>query len=69
VPLAQDKFFQFIKSNKLAREILVKDTEAFNVDTVVEKALKQNIGPDPSVAMPRKLNKLPEELPSYYDMK
>jgi hypothetical protein len=69
IPLGQDKFFQFIKNNKIAREVLVRDTEAFNAETVVEKALKQNIGPDPSIAMPRKTNLLPEELPHNYELR
>ena len=29
--------------------MLIKPGEAFNVDTVLEKALKQDIGPDPSL--------------------
>jgi len=47
--LKYDKYFQYLKNNKLAREMLIKPGEAFNVDTVLEKALKQDIGPDPSL--------------------
>ena len=31
IPLKQDKFYQFIKNNKIAREMLVKPTETFSV--------------------------------------
>jgi small subunit ribosomal protein S18 len=69
IPLKHDKFFQFLKNNKLAREMLIKSSESFNAEAVIEKALKQNIGPDPSIAVPRKNNKLPEELPLNYDLR
>ena len=42
LPLKQDKFFQFIKNNRVAREMLIEPTEEFSVDTVVKKALKQD---------------------------
>lgn len=69
VPLKQDKFFQYIRNNKIAREMLIKPTELFNAETVIEKALKQNIGPDPSIAAPPKKNKLPEELEHNYELR
>lgn len=46
VPLAEDKFFQFIKLNRTAREMLINEHEEFSVETVVNLALHQNIGPD-----------------------
>jgi hypothetical protein len=69
IPLKQDKFFQYLKNNKLAREMLVKPNQAFTVDAVLEIALKQDIGPDPSIAAPRKNHKLSDELPLSYDIK
>lgn len=69
VPLKQDKFFQYLKRNRIAREMLIKPTESFNVDTVIEKALKQDIGPDPSLAMPRKNMKLLGDMPLNYEVR
>jgi hypothetical protein len=69
LPLKQDKFFQFLKKNRIAREMLIKPTESFNVDTVIEKALKQNIGPDPSIAVSGKNLRLKEDLPFNYEVK
>lgn len=40
-----------MKRNKAAREMLIKPNEEFTVDRVVEKALRQDVGPDPSLAM------------------
>jgi hypothetical protein len=33
--------------------MLIKPGEEFTVEKVIEKALRQDIGPDPSLAMPR----------------
>lgn len=51
IPLADDPFFQFVKRNKAAREMLILPNEEFTVDRIVEKALRQDIGPDPTLAM------------------
>jgi hypothetical protein len=48
-----DPFFQFIKSNKLAREIYLQANDRFTVQKVVDIALRQDIGPDPSYARAR----------------
>jgi hypothetical protein len=40
-----------VKNNKSAREMLIKPSEEFTCDRVVEKALRQDIGPDPSLAI------------------
>jgi ribosomal protein S18 len=66
IPLKEDKFFQFIKNEKMAREMLVKPTETFSLDLVIDRALKQDIGPDPSLALTRKDFKLNEDLPVSY---
>ena len=58
-----------MKNNKIARELLIKPSEAFNVDTVLEKALKQDIGPDPSLALKGTDFKYKDELPHNYDIK
>lgn len=68
IPLKQDKFFQFVKTNKVAREMLVKPNESFSADLVLEKALKQDIGPDASLALKRKNFKLKEDLPLNYEL-
>jgi len=62
-PLKYDKFFQYIKDNRLARELLVKPNEKFTADAVIERALKQNIGPDASLGLDRKKIELEENMP------
>lgn len=66
LPLRQDKFFQYLKNNRIAREMLIKPNEEFTVEIVLEKALKQDIGPDPSLGVDRKIYALPEELSRGY---
>ena len=50
VPLKHDPFFQHIKNNRLAREILFSPNSEFTASKIVDIALRQDIGPDPSVA-------------------
>eukprot|EP00331_Platyophrya_macrostoma_P034100 CAMPEP_0176450656 /NCGR_PEP_ID=MMETSP0127-20121128/27283_1 /TAXON_ID=938130 /ORGANISM="Platyophrya macrostoma, Strain WH" /LENGTH=549 /DNA_ID=CAMNT_0017838387 /DNA_START=26 /DNA_END=1675 /DNA_ORIENTATION=- len=50
IPLKHDPFFQHIKNNRLAREILFAPNAEFTASKVVDIALRQDIGPDPSVA-------------------
>ena len=69
IPLNQDKFFQYIKTNKIAREMLIKPTETFSADLVIEKVLKQDIGPDGSLALKRKNMKLVEDMPISYEVR
>jgi ribosomal protein S18 len=69
IPLNQDKFFQFIKQNKIAREMLIKPTETFSADLVIEKVLKQDIGPDGSLALKRKNMKLADDMPLSYEVR
>jgi len=69
IPLNQDKFFQYIKNNKIAREMLIKPTETFSADLVIEKILKQEIGPDASLAVKRKNLKVAEDMPLSYEVK
>jgi len=72
-PLKYDKFFQYIKENRLARELLIKPNEKFSADAVIERALKQNIGPDASLGLDRRKIDLEENLPrtriiEYYNL-
>jgi hypothetical protein len=53
LPLALDPFFQYIKNNRLAREIYLRAGEDFTVEKVVDIALRQDIGPDPSYSRNR----------------
>lgn len=53
--LADDPFYQFVKNSRTAREMLIKAGEEFSADRVIELALRQDIGPDPSMSM-NKLN-------------
>jgi ribosomal protein S18 len=67
-PLKEDKFFQYVKNNKIAREILVKPSETFTSDLIVEKILKQDIGPDGSLALKHKNFKFGDDMPAYYEV-
>jgi hypothetical protein len=51
--LAIDPFFQYLKKNKLAREIYLRKNDRFSVEKVVDIALRQDIGPDPSYSRTR----------------
>ena len=53
VKLGDDAFFQYIRENKTAREMLLKPGDAYTADRVIELALRQDIGPDPSLMMNR----------------
>jgi len=69
VPLVHDKYFQFLKKNKVAREMLIKPYESLSADTVIEKALKQDIGPDNSKAVNKSDLKYKDQLSQNYDTK
>lgn len=69
IPLREDKLFQFIKTNKIIREMLIKPTEAFTSDLVIERALKQEIGPDGSLALKNKNFNLESNLHHGYALK
>jgi hypothetical protein len=66
LPLADDPFFQFVKNSRSAREMFINPGEEFSADRVIEKALRQDVGPDPSLAMNTKNYKyVDEENPSF----
>ena len=48
LPLKVDPFFQFIKNNLKAREIYLKANDRFTLENVMDIALRQDIGADPS---------------------
>jgi hypothetical protein len=48
VPLKDDAFFQLVRSSRTVREMLIKPNEEFTADRVIEKALRQDFGPDAS---------------------
>lgn len=50
IPLQDDPVFQYLKHNRIAREMLVKATEVFTADAVIERALRQDLEPDPTMA-------------------
>lgn len=49
--LADDPFYQFIKSSRTAREMLLKPGEELTADRVIELALRQDVAPDDSLSM------------------
>ena len=63
--LADDPFFQFLKNNKTAREMLMKPGEEFTADRVIELALRQDVGPDGSLSMNRQNYKLADDSPTW----
>lgn len=60
--LSEDPFFQYIKSNRLAREILIKPNELFTPDKIVNLALRQDIGIDNASSMTNKKRTSRDEL-------
>lgn len=50
IPLRDDPFYQLIKGNKTAREMLINPNEEFSADRVLEKALRQDVGVDTSLS-------------------
>jgi hypothetical protein len=40
-----------VKNSRTAREMLIKPGEEFSMEKVIEKALRQDVGPDPTLAM------------------
>uniref|UniRef100_A0A7S3MX36 Uncharacterized protein n=1 Tax=Strombidium inclinatum TaxID=197538 RepID=A0A7S3MX36_9SPIT len=51
MPLADDPVFQYVKNQRVAREMIVRPGEEFTADRVIELALRQDFGPDPSITM------------------
>ena len=54
LPLARDPFFQLLKKNRIAREMLIQPGEEFTLNKVIELSLKQDIGPDPAFSRKKK---------------
>ena len=66
IPLSDDAFFQFVKNSRSAREMLIKPGEEFTVERIIEKALRQDVGPDPTMAMnPTDYKHIDEKNPSF----
>lgn len=61
--LAEDPFFQYIKNNRLIREVLIKPGEEFAPEKIVLLALRQNIGVDNAASIKPKILRDPSELP------
>lgn len=49
--LTEDPFFQYIKNNRLAREIMIKPNELFTPEKIVNLALRQETGVDDASSM------------------
>lgn len=52
--LADDPFFQYVKCNRTAREMLIKPGEEFTADRIIELALRQDVQPDGAISMNRR---------------
>lgn len=50
LPLRDDPVFQFLKTNRSAREMLFKPGQEFTAENIIELALRQDFGPDRSLA-------------------
>lgn len=68
IPLKQDPFFQFLKINRKAREMMFQPKEIFSVESLINKALKQNIGPDPYIGVNQKRIKDNDNLDDDYQI-
>lgn len=53
--LKDDPFFQYIKNERLSREILLSPNETFTVEKIINLALRQDIGPDMAASRPNKV--------------
>jgi len=51
--LADDAFYQYIKTSNTAREMLLKPGDEYTADRVIELALRQDVQPDGSLSMNR----------------
>lgn len=60
--LSEDPFFQYIKDNRMIREIMIKPAEEFSPDKIIFLALRQNIGIDPASSIKPKLRKDPSTM-------
>ena len=61
--LAEDPFFQYIKHNRLIREVLIRPGEDFSPEKIVFLALRQNTGVDTAASIKPKVLRNPDELP------
>lgn len=50
VQLKDDPFFQLVKGSRVVREMVVPPGGEFSADRVIEMALRQDFGPDPSMS-------------------
>lgn len=60
--LKDDPFFQYIKTNSAARELLVHPNESFTVEKIIDLALRQDVGIDTASSQNRKRVFLSENL-------
>ena len=60
--LAEDPFFQYIRDNRMIREIMIKPGEDFSPEKIVFLALRQTIGIDNSSAIKPKYRRNPDEM-------
>jgi hypothetical protein len=60
--LAEDPFFQYIKDNRMIREVMLKPGEEFSPDRIVFLALRQTIGIDNSSSIKPKHLRNPDEM-------
>ncbi len=63
VQLKDDPFFQLVKNSKVVREMMVPANGEFNADRVIEMALRQDFGPDPSLSALRLKLKAADDSP------
>lgn len=53
IRLKDDPFWQLIKNSRVSREMMVPPGGEFSADRVIEMALRQDFGPDPSLSQTR----------------
>lgn len=69
LPLRQDPVFQYLKTNKKAREMVLSPGEEFTAEKVIDFALRQDTGPDRSKALGNLRKKYSHELDEDYQFK
>jgi len=66
-PLREDSVFQYLKSNREAREMMLKPGEEFTAEKVIDYALRQDTGTDRSKTLSNERPLYEHELPEGYE--
>lgn len=62
VQLKDDPFFQLVKTSRVVREMIIPANGEFSADRVIELALRQDFGPDPSLSGQKRNLRMMEDI-------